>query len=110
MRVVLHPRAGGLWNAVRDDVPGWNRIIDDEHRQIVTPRSVNPHELPVFQQTLQGIRRMQPHQRSTLRITGARRDVACDHQPWLGRFDDQASSLIGSDGTVALPTATYPLS
>ena len=104
------PRRRNASDVTRYDGTGSHSIIDDEHRQIVTTWSVYPDELTIFQQPFEGVGRVKPHQRSALRIALSCRDVSSDEQPGLERLRDQESSLIGCEGIVALPTATYALS
>src|SRR6266705_60480 len=43
-------RWGNPENVAGYDVTGTHRIIDDQHRQLVTSWSINPDQLPVFDQ------------------------------------------------------------
>src|SRR5450759_511967 len=70
---------GDAQDVAGDDASRANRIIDEQYRQLVTPRAVNPHELAVLEQTPARIRGMQANEWSTLGITGATRDVPRDH-------------------------------
>src|SRR5712671_4707957 len=42
----------------RYDISRRDRIIDDEHRQFVTPRSVHPDQLAILEQTFARLRRV----------------------------------------------------
>jgi hypothetical protein len=51
-----------------DDRSGTHRIIDDEHRHLVTPGSVDPDELPVLEQPSLRVRGMQAYEGAALRV------------------------------------------
>src|SRR6266849_2264555 len=98
-------RWGDAQDVARDDISRVYRIIDDQHCQLVTPRAVNPDELAILEQTPARVSGMQANQRSALGITGVSRDVLRNHEPGLKTLH-HASSLVGADAPVALPTAT----
>ena len=92
-------------NVTRDNVTWTDRIIDDQHCQLVTSRAINPDELAVFQQTFAGFCWMKPDQGTPLRVARLRCDIVSDEQPGPKLFD-HASKLGGAAAIVALPTAT----
>src|SRR5450759_1475455 len=70
VEVVLHDAynfcRGDAQDVAGDDVSRAHRIIDDQYRQLVTPRAVNPHELAVLEQTHARIGRVQSNERPAL--------------------------------------------
>ena len=96
---------GDAEDVARDDISRTNRIIDDQHCQLVTSRAIYPYKLTVLEQPLPRFSRMQPYCRATLGITAAGGDVVGYQQPGLESLHN-ASSLIWCAGALALPTAT----
>src|SRR5450759_248577 len=83
VEIVLDDAYNLRWSDAKDvagnDVSRAHRIIDDQYRQLVTPRSVNPHQLAVLEQTPARIGRVQSNEWPALGITGASGDVSRDH-------------------------------
>jgi hypothetical protein len=50
---------GDPQDVASDDRSGTHRIIDDEHCHLVTSRAINPDELPILEQALAGVRRVE---------------------------------------------------
>src|SRR3954467_10161119 len=100
-------RWGDARNVARDDLAETHRIIDDQPRQLVTARTVNPDELPVHKQASLGFGRVHSYEWAAICIPRARGYEMGDHEP-RARLTDHAhaSSLIGSECVEALPTAT----
>ena len=98
-------------------IAGW-QVYDYESAELASQliqaicerQGITPDQLTVHEQPPESVRWVKPHQRPTLRITRPCSDVPCHHQPGLGRFRYQEAGLIGCEGIVALPTATYPSS
>src|SRR5471032_2125016 len=65
VEIVLDDAYNLCWGDAQDvagnDASRAHRIIDDQHRQLVTPRAVDPDELAVLEQTPARIARVQPN-------------------------------------------------